>query len=607
MRLILYRHDRRTMLRHAAPPQEALDPRLLAGCGAGAVVLSFRDPGPARSVLTGGIATRRVDATSRFTAPAASELVVVGVETDSRLAPVILWDLFHSAPVGTRFRMVEDHPGPGLFARRYYTGAMVVEERREDGGAVVTVWRKIAPGAVEADAGLDAWTFGIPSGPGDASAINACVKRILELGVPQAEIIVCGQVGPGFRYRDQVRLIGEDLPVTPIRLGEKKNRLASAASHGNLCLLHDRVILPRTFMAAVRVFGDAFPFTTFQSVYFYDRRGLTGQRYADIETLDWRPLGPYERRDDGVPFVQPYITGEERYRQAYGPPACHTGTDYVIGSLYMVKRSAWHLCPQGTDRTWMEWEDIEHGCRAAREWGIPARINPHAITQSLFTRFRTLGCQWLPGEGRVHEHRMGPSWPLVGALLPSRVRKPHIRLSEEAYRDNLRRFAERHVLPAHRAEVEAVLMVQRLDFRGRAAAMHLLLARAAVRRTPAAVDAFIRDVFSLLVGEGAEPPYYWAALRDEIVNGTDPERLRRAPMRHWVVRGPMRWFPLRRMFGASFADHLPLAGDGWGAAAAFLTALYLRLFRRRMVHVPGGVFALARALRASAPDPAPER
>lgn len=594
MRLVRWRHDRRTMPHHHAGPADALDVAALGPLEGNETILTFRALGPAREALARFAPAweeRRVDATTRFRDCAAT-LVLAGLETDTRLAPLILWDLFHAAPVGARLRLVEDFAGSRIFDRRYYAGALRVEGQAWHAGCHAVTYRKIAPAPITADAGLDAWTFGIPSGPGDASALNACVGRILELDLPQVEIVLCGQVGANFLYPDRVRIIGQDMPSTPIRIAEKKNRLAAAASHGNLCLLHDRVILPRGFGRAVRAFGDDYPFTTFQSFYFYDRWNLHGQRYADIETLDWEPTGLYEALPPGQGGVQPRLFGEERYRQAYGHATVYTGQDYVIGGLYMAKRTVWTLCPQDGSRGWMEWEDIEHGTRAARDWGIPGRINPHAFTQSLAARFRTLGCQWQAGDDGIRQFRLAPTWP----WLPSPSRKPHLRLGEEAYRAGMRRFCQAHVSFPHRAEVEEAVRSMPLTFRGRTTLIHLILARSAVRRDAAAVERFIRDFFTLLVGEGAEPPYYWRSLRDEILNGDDPERLRRAPMRHWVVRGPLRWFPLRRMFGGAPADIMARpAGPGLVMATA-LTAVFLRLFRRRAVHFPGGIVALTRAL-----------
>lgn len=600
MRIIRFRHDRRTMPRLTAPPVAVLDPALVRRLAASGVerTLTFRQGREEKGRATA------VDATTRFFHAGESPAVaLVGLGTDTRMGPLIAWDVFHRAPVGGRLTVVEEPGGIHPFERRYYTPSLTLEGEETVAGMTVRTYRKSAPAAIAPDAGLDGWTFGIPCGPGDASALNACVGRILDLGVPRLEIILCGRPGANFLYRDRVRVIGEDLPPTPLRLGDKKNRLAEAASHGNLCLLHDRVILPLTFMAAVRAFGDDYPITGFQGLYFYDRANLTGQRYADIETLTWRPLGLFEALPGNAgTHAQPLVFGEERYQQAYGHAAVHTGEDYVIGSLYMAKRTVWRLCPQNAERGWMEWEDIEHGARASRLWGIPGRLNPHAFTQSLGSRFRTLGCQWAPGDGHIHEHLLRPTWPLLGPLL-GRLRKPHIRLTEDAYRANLRLFARRHLPPEHREEAETAVATVRLDFHGRAALMHLLLARAQVHRTPPAVDAFIRDLFSLVVGEGAEPPYYWRGLRDELLNGTDPERLRRAVMRHWVIRGPMRYFPLRRMFGADPADVMALPHGPFLTVTTVLCALYLKLFRRGSVHFPGGVRALARAILASTPTP----
>ncbi|MFH7439462.1 hypothetical protein RA269_28935, partial [Pseudomonas syringae pv. tagetis] len=81
----------------------------------------------------------------------------------------------------------------------------------------------------ESNDDLDSWTFGITVGPGDATVINAAVKRILEIDILHKELLLCGTPGSNFAYFDKVGIVGEDITAPPVQIGKKKNRLALEA------------------------------------------------------------------------------------------------------------------------------------------------------------------------------------------------------------------------------------------------------------------------------------------------------------------------------------------------------------------------------------------
>ena len=61
------------------------------------------------------------------------------------------------------------------------------------------------------------------------------------------------------------------------------------------------------------------------------------------------------------------------------------GNAYLMGSLYIFKKSLWGFVPQNEKLFWAEFEDLEQGFYAYNS-GIPSRINPYAYTQTLFAR-----------------------------------------------------------------------------------------------------------------------------------------------------------------------------------------------------------------------------
>jgi hypothetical protein len=179
--------------------------------------------------------------------------------------------------VGGSIRFIDDPVDTFQLERKYFIDAFRCIERKADSAHFVK------EAALPAEAGsLDEWTFGIPVGPEDATLLNVCVKRILELDVPKKEILLCGRPADNFRYWDHVRVVGEDITAPPVQICRKKNRIAQEARYENLCIIHDRVFLPHNFHEAVQRFGGAFPLTGFQSLYFDDKWNLAPRRYSDF-------------------------------------------------------------------------------------------------------------------------------------------------------------------------------------------------------------------------------------------------------------------------------------------------------------------------------------
>lgn len=342
------------------------------------VLLSFRPVEgvrPAREMEQVAAYTRYLDIASQDV----QHIVCYELEESSIFYPLVLWDLAHTLPVGGTITIVGENT---WLCRDYYHGAMELIEEADG----VAIWQKLRPLLIEQDAGLDAWTFGIPTGPGDAEGLNAIIERILELDIPQKEILLCGRPGDNFRYWDQVRIVGEDIPYPPVRICAKKNRLAQEAKYPNLCIMHDRVYLPKDFGKAVRRFGDFFGVSGFQSLYFGDRWNCSFTRYSDYDKcniLDFSCMsssGEYRRikhewRDVVCSSLESYYANALRVSEQ----------NYFTGSLYLVKKSLWEKYQQDENLYWEDYEDVEYGQRLWK-LGIPSIVNPYSLTQSLYGR-----------------------------------------------------------------------------------------------------------------------------------------------------------------------------------------------------------------------------
>ena len=414
----------------------------------GAMVITFR-------ALASGRPDRQVKkltAVERFLWAKGEHLVFFGLETDSPLAPLILWDAAHAAVVGSTLFLMGDRQNRSFLERPYFSEAFDLVENEV--GRKVFIKRAMLP--AERDAGLEEWTFGIPVGPEDATLLNATVKRILELDVPQKEILLCGRPGANFKYFDQVRIVGEDITAPPVRICAKKNRLAQEASHPNLCIIHDRVFLPSHFYEAVKRFGDSYPLTTMQSLFFDDKYNLIPRRYSDFG-VSYRAKasltkGLMRDNDASAPsaFAPTVLPQLEMSGFFSGNAQRYDFGNYPTGSMYICKRSVWNAYPQNENLHWIEFEDIEQSYRAV-EGGVPSRVNPFALNQSLISRpllGKVAGSFIEPMKGPP---RLTRTW---SEFLPL-PRKPAIKASHDTALAGMQRFAEKYVAGADPVTIPA--------------------------------------------------------------------------------------------------------------------------------------------------------
>lgn len=351
----------------------------------------------------------------------------------SPLAAQLLWDTAHLIPVGGCLYLLESEGVGELLSRSYYKNRFV-----EITSAIpdIRCFQKKSLLPAENDRGLDAWSFCIPVGGTDADMLNACVERILSLGVEQQEIILCGQVPEDFSYFSEVKIIGKALPEYPIHITKKKNMLVKAATLPNLCILHDRVLLPVNFKDAIKRFGDNYPFVGFQSFWFADQWQATPRRYSDFGTISSVPeaLIKAERlRRTEIKEFNPMKMAAQH------PVRSHFGHDYLTGSLYLCKRSVWHCLPQNENLFWGEFEDVEQGIQAAVA-GIPSRVNPYSLTES--QRYRSImhGYGVLSGvvkNGSIRQERSPMEWWGF-------TRKPALDITHQEGIKRLAAFAQRY-------------------------------------------------------------------------------------------------------------------------------------------------------------------
>jgi hypothetical protein len=413
---------------------------------------------------------KRVSAITRLDPGMARTVSFVGVHADSALAPLWIWDVAHALPVGGSIRFIDDPVDTFQLERKYFIDAFRCIERKADSAHFVK------EAALPAEAGsLDEWTFGIPVGPEDATLLNVCVKRILELDVPKKEILLCGRPADNFRYWDHVRVVGEDITAPPVQICRKKNRIAQEARYENLCIIHDRVFLPHNFHEAVQRFGGAFPLTGFQSLYFDDKWNLAPRRYSDFGVS----LRLATQTSEGLSRSETLQT--TRYAASVFPRIETAGflfanahrlsrNTYPTGSLYLVKRSVWQSCPQDENLHWIEFEDVEHGERAA-SMGIPSRVNPYGLTQSMISRpiLSVLGAAHVETSNGMRALYRSP---LMGGPWP---RKPLIKKTKAQAVADMARFVKTWVPNGDIGALPAVAIDSRTRLRTTAIAVNAVM------------------------------------------------------------------------------------------------------------------------------------
>jgi len=372
-----------------------------------------------------------VDATTRFINEVESDIAIVGMRSNSPFYANIIWDLAHQLHVGNKLYVIENNPCDSILDTDYYRDAFQLIEHSN----AYRVYEKVAKLRIEKNRGLSSWTFGIPVGPEEPTIINYCVSRILGLGIDDLEIILCGRPHKDFKYFDKVKIVGEDIPAPPLHITRKKNEIVKNATKDNLCILHDRVLLPSDFLKAMGKFGDMFPLVAFQSIYFSDYCNLIPRRYSDFNVLirnfsDYQPDDTIEKSKLKYEFCKHGCAYQHVLQADFG-------RQYLTGSLYICKRELWSFCPQDEEYYWDEYEDVEFGLRASRK-GIPSIINPFAFTQSINARSPIHFFGNLPVKTIDGKHKAVRS---STEIIPFLQRKPILRVTEEMARNKMIHFA----------------------------------------------------------------------------------------------------------------------------------------------------------------------
>lgn len=109
---------------------------------------------------------------------------------------------------------------------------------------------------------IEKWTFGIVSGGQQNNWVKELIKTIEAQSIQNHEILVCGPnpYETEEPIPEPVKIIDDHFPSKDIRapIAFKKNKIINHAKFNNICILHDRYLLPNEWHINMKAYGNFF-------------------------------------------------------------------------------------------------------------------------------------------------------------------------------------------------------------------------------------------------------------------------------------------------------------------------------------------------------------
>lgn len=536
-----------------------------------------------------------VHACKRFINSFDGDVVFYGIEVDSPIAPTILWDVAHTLSIGNTITMIGGGGGEHYYEKEYYNSCFTIQQKDKSR----IVFKKIKQLPAEESKGLDDWSFGIPTGPGDATLLNAVVKRILEFNIPKKEIILCGRPGDNFKYWDKVSIVGENIPAPPILISKKKNAIVRAAKYNNICILHDRVFLPSDFYEAMKKYGDYYSLTTLQSLYFDDKNNLTPRRYSDYDCLlNGAPVGGAQGvvlNDEFGLEVSSFSTDlfsvlERMNGYAKANVINYSINNYPTGSLYIVKKSVWNLCSLDEKLKWEEYEDVELGIRASRK-GIVSRVNPYTFSQSILSRPIVLGL-----DGGMNHYQQSnlnlKHWKPFTDIF-SLKRKPLFRSNEDTVNNKIIMFKEKYCF----SSTNNTMVPHKLNLATRHNLIMKLIYESEFELSSDNIENYIKDCNNLLyldtIPYSMQKHIYYSFINDQF-NAKEQLAMSSIIINQLSLRNKKFIF-MKKLSDYFCKNNLAIK------LGTYISAMYLSKNNKNITYHPGGIKGYYNAIIRSTP------
>jgi len=141
-------------------------------------------------------------------------------------------------------------------------GRYSLAEKQIDSDLVELIYRKQSRVNPEHDV-VQRWTFAIVSDGRRSDWVLELISSITEQAIPEFEILICGPSPYGMGSDDgheNLRILDDVLLEEDIRapISHKKNSIIRNARYNNLCILHDRYLLPPEWFKHFQDYGNYF-------------------------------------------------------------------------------------------------------------------------------------------------------------------------------------------------------------------------------------------------------------------------------------------------------------------------------------------------------------
>lgn len=140
-------------------------------------------------------------------------------------------------------------------------GRYVLESKvKRKNFTILTYTKKIS--TLKEDDSIKNWSFGIITNGQNNASVKSLVKSIIDQKIPKFEVNISGPNPYNNALPNNVNIV-KDVNILPDPRGpisKKKNILINASKFENLCLLHDRYLLPKNWYLNMKKYGNYFDF-----------------------------------------------------------------------------------------------------------------------------------------------------------------------------------------------------------------------------------------------------------------------------------------------------------------------------------------------------------
>lgn len=151
---------------------------------------------------------------------------------------------------------------------------------------ILTYTKKIST-LLENDS-IENWSFGIITNGQNNESVKSLVKSIIDQNIPKFEVNISGPNPYNNELPKHVNIV-KDVDIFPDLRGpisKKKNILINVSKFENLCILHDRYLLPKNWYSKMKEYGNYFDFLEIPNKNLSQKRAPYHQVYyhniADI-------------------------------------------------------------------------------------------------------------------------------------------------------------------------------------------------------------------------------------------------------------------------------------------------------------------------------------